>query len=139
MARALVGPVPMLQWLLQHPFNNLEAITHVGGAVDGPSGAKCEIGQSCCEGGKGKGTVFTANERNAGKANKCGVFIMHGDRDGIVPVHMGRTLAAEAKKHDSLYVEYRELHNFGHNDVFEGAGEDWFMRAMRIEVKDNTL
>jgi pimeloyl-ACP methyl ester carboxylesterase len=58
------------------------------------------------------------------------VWVAHGDRDVIIPVHMGREVfAAAAHKGDLLIV-----HGAGHNDVADVGGRaywDWLARAIR--------
>jgi uncharacterized protein len=57
------------------------------------------------------------------------VFVAHGDRDGVVPVQMGRDVYAAARVKGELLLVRRA----GHNDVPSVAGEDywtWFAGAL---------
>jgi fermentation-respiration switch protein FrsA (DUF1100 family) len=60
------------------------------------------------------------------------VFIVHGERDGIIPVRMGRAVHAAARIPGELLV----VPGAGHNDVIDTAGDtywEWMRRALRRE------
>ena len=47
------------------------------------------------------------------------ITIIHGTRDEVIPVEMGRELAAL----DKQKIEYMELPNSGHNTIIQDAFE----------------
>jgi uncharacterized protein len=58
------------------------------------------------------------------------VFVVHGERDMVTPVHMGREVFDAAHRKGDLLV----LEGVGHNDVVETGGErywDWLLRGLR--------
>jgi fermentation-respiration switch protein FrsA (DUF1100 family) len=58
------------------------------------------------------------------------VSVVHGDRDMVTPVHMGREVFQAARRKGDLLI----LDGVGHNDVVETGGErywDWLERGMR--------
>ena len=57
------------------------------------------------------------------------VSVVHGDRDMVTPVHMGREVFQAARRKGDLLV----LEGVGHNDVVETGGErywEWLQRGM---------
>jgi pimeloyl-ACP methyl ester carboxylesterase len=59
------------------------------------------------------------------------VSVVHGERDMVTPVHMGREVFEAAKRKGELLV----LEGVGHNDVVETGSErywDWLMRGMGL-------
>jgi uncharacterized protein len=59
------------------------------------------------------------------------VWVVHGERDMVTPVHMGREVFEAAHRKGELLV----LEGVGHNDVVETGGErywDWLERGMRL-------
>jgi fermentation-respiration switch protein FrsA (DUF1100 family) len=57
------------------------------------------------------------------------VSVVHGERDMVTPVHMGREVFQAARHKGDLLI----LEGVGHNDVVEAGGErywDWFRRGM---------
>jgi uncharacterized protein len=63
-------------------------------------------------------TLCAAAKRDG---DSCVVSIYHGDADEVVPVKMGRDLAASANGPGPVRVEYREFPGVGHNDIFRAA------------------
>lgn len=59
-------------------------------------------------------------------ANKGHAWILHGDRDGVVPVDMSRTLAEEFKE----VVDLTVVAGGDHNDVF-AQHQDLLLKAMK--------
>jgi pimeloyl-ACP methyl ester carboxylesterase len=58
------------------------------------------------------------------------VWVVHGDRDMVTPVHMGREVFQAARHKGDLLI----LEGVGHNDVVETGGErywDWLERGLR--------
>jgi pimeloyl-ACP methyl ester carboxylesterase len=58
------------------------------------------------------------------------VSVVHGERDMVTPVHMGREVFEAARRKGDLLI----LEGVGHNDVVETGGErywDWLQRGMR--------
>jgi uncharacterized protein len=63
------------------------------------------------------------------------VHVVHGDRDGVIPVHMGHAVHAAARERGALLV----VHGAGHNDVHETGGGDywrWLERALGRPADD---
>jgi pimeloyl-ACP methyl ester carboxylesterase len=57
------------------------------------------------------------------------VWVIHGERDGVIPVRMGRAVHASARVPGELVV----VPGAGHNDVVEVAGDaywQWLRRAL---------
>ncbi len=57
------------------------------------------------------------------------VSVVHGERDMVTPVHMGREVFAAARRKGDLLI----LDGVGHNDVVETGGQrywDWLQRGM---------
>lgn len=57
------------------------------------------------------------------------VSVVHGDRDGIIPVGMGRAVHAAARLPGELLI----VRGAGHNDVTDAAGDaywEWMRRAL---------
>ncbi len=63
---------------------------------------------------------------NLGKIDKLKVplLIIHGDRDEIIPVEMGRRLFAAAKEPKELYI----IAGAHHNDTYLVGGQEYFER-----------
>jgi fermentation-respiration switch protein FrsA (DUF1100 family) len=60
------------------------------------------------------------------------VSVVHGERDMVTPVQMGREVFQAARRKGDLLV----LEGVGHNDVVEAGAErywDWLQRGMRLE------
>jgi fermentation-respiration switch protein FrsA (DUF1100 family) len=60
------------------------------------------------------------------------VSVAHGERDAVVPVHMGREVHAAAKSKGALLL----VPKAGHNDVASVAGDaywTWLRGALRVE------
>jgi pimeloyl-ACP methyl ester carboxylesterase len=58
------------------------------------------------------------------------VSVVHGDRDMVTPVYMGREVFQAARRKGDLLI----LDGVGHNDVVETGGErywDWLVRGMQ--------
>jgi uncharacterized protein len=55
---------------------------------------------------------------------KVPVLIIHGERDEIIPVEMGRRLFAEAPEPKELYI----IPGAHHNDTYLAGGQDYFAR-----------
>lgn len=58
------------------------------------------------------------------------VTIVHGDRDQVIPVEMGRDLAAEHKG----WIDYHELRNADHVAVIESSKPIWH-EVMKAEIQ----
>jgi pimeloyl-ACP methyl ester carboxylesterase len=57
------------------------------------------------------------------------VWVVHGERDMVTPVHMGREVYAAARKKGELVI----LEGVGHNDVVESGAErywEWLRRGL---------
>ena len=52
------------------------------------------------------------------------LLVLHGDRDGIVPFSMGKTLFEAANGPKAFYV----IQGAGHNDTYAAGGEAYFQR-----------
>ena len=66
------------------------------------------------------------------------VFVVHGDRDLVVPVHMGRDVFNAARNRGELLI----VHGAGHNDVADIGGRaywQWLDRAIRGRAADNII
>lgn len=48
--------------------------------------------------------------------------VLHGDRDEVIPVGMGRNLARAFPR----VIEYKEFHGVGHNDILDAAAVELF-------------
>ena len=62
------------------------------------------------------------------------VSVVHGDRDAVTPVHMGREVYEAARRKRQLLI----LEGVGHNDVVESGGGrywEWLLRGMRAEER----
>jgi fermentation-respiration switch protein FrsA (DUF1100 family) len=60
------------------------------------------------------------------------VSVVHGERDMVTPVHMGREVFEAAHRKGELLI----LEGVGHNDVVEAGAErywNWLERGMRLE------
>lgn len=60
------------------------------------------------------------------------VSVVHGEADGIIPIHMGRAVHSAARIPGELLV----VPGAGHNDVIDTAGDaywEWMRRALRGE------
>ena len=60
------------------------------------------------------------------------VWVVHGERDLIIPARMGRSVYAAARQKGELLIVPRA----GHNDVADAGGEEywrWLERALRAE------
>ncbi len=60
------------------------------------------------------------------------VWVVHGERDMVTPVHMGREVFEAARRKGELLV----LDGVGHNDVVETGGErywSWLQRGLRAD------
>ena len=58
------------------------------------------------------------------------VSVVHGDRDAVTPVHMGREVYEAARRKGDLLL----LEGVGHNDVVETGGDrywDWLQRGLQ--------
>ena len=63
------------------------------------------------------------------------VFVAHGERDGIVPVQMGREVYAAARMKGELLV----VRGAGHNDVPGiGGGDYWAWLADALHAAGTT-
>ena len=96
--RTLPIPIPGIQHLLRHPFDNTLQLSRIADALQ--------------------------NRKRA----TISITIAHGDRDNIVPVAMGRQIAtlgktfAKSMKPDvNLNVRYLELPGQGHNQILHHA------------------
>ena len=58
------------------------------------------------------------------KRKKMPVLVVHGDRDGIVPLRLGRRLFEAAPEPKEWY----EIKGAGHNDTYLVGGEDYFKK-----------
>jgi pimeloyl-ACP methyl ester carboxylesterase len=98
MARSLLGRIPMLNYLLNHNFDNRFHLTHLL-----------------------RNLQANNNPNNKSKENKLQLLIAHGSVDRIVPVEMGRELGILASNPEYSAVvdcNYQELQNIDHNDIF---------------------
>jgi fermentation-respiration switch protein FrsA (DUF1100 family) len=60
------------------------------------------------------------------------VSVVHGERDMVTPVHMGREVFQTARRKGDLLI----LESVGHNDVVETGAErywSWLERGMQLE------
>lgn len=48
------------------------------------------------------------------------LLVIHGENDEVIPVSHGRSLAEESASADKVFIK---IHNAGHNDLFEVAGD----------------
>jgi fermentation-respiration switch protein FrsA (DUF1100 family) len=63
------------------------------------------------------------------------IFIVHGERDMVTPVHMGREVFDAARLKGDLLI----LEGVGHNDVVETGGErywSWLLRGLRTGTEE---
>ncbi|MEX2526550.1 MAG: alpha/beta hydrolase [Gemmatimonadota bacterium] len=62
------------------------------------------------------------------------VMITHGDRDGLIPVRMGRELrdVAQQRPREAGALRYLEVTGAGHNDLPFEAGPDYFRETARF-------
>ena len=105
--RTLPIPIPRLEQLLRHPFDNPLELSRIGGAL-------AEKGTGTGTGGRGK------------KAAAVSMTIVHGDRDRIVPVEMGREMATLghtlAQSLGAVFrFEYVEVQGADHNGILHSA------------------
>ena len=62
------------------------------------------------------------------------VSVVHGETDGIIPIHMGRAVHAAARVPGELLV----VPGAGHNDLIDSAGDaywEWMRRALLQETE----
>lgn len=107
MAIRMVGPLPGLQWLLRHEYNNVVHLTAITNA---------------------------ARQRfSEGPSWPLAITIVHGTQDEVVPVQMGRALAdigTHASQIEPTVVRCLYLEIKGdHNSILESAKNE-IMTAM---------
>ena len=56
------------------------------------------------------------------------VLIIHGDRDDIVPIELGRQVFAAARDPKVFYV----IEGAGHNDTYQVGGRAYFQQLARF-------
>lgn len=64
----------------------------------------------------------------AGRPEKSGIVVFHGAKDEVIPVNMGRTLAADSPD----MVEYHELAGVDHNSIMAVAEPDLYRLMIRM-------
>lgn len=82
------------------------------------------------------GLIARVHFDTRGKVAKLDVptWVVHGDRDGVVPVRMGRAVHAAARVPGDLLI----VRGAGHNDVSDVGGEaywTWMRRALEASAK----
>jgi len=55
---------------------------------------------------------------------QCPALFIHGDADGLIPISMGRALAAAVGNRGNLYV----IHGANHNDTYDAGDEEYRRR-----------
>jgi fermentation-respiration switch protein FrsA (DUF1100 family) len=58
----------------------------------------------------------------------CPVLFVHGDRDGTIPIAMGRVLAARARQPSEFFI----IPGADHNDTYDVGGEEYSRRVRRF-------
>ncbi len=110
MARHLVGPIPFAKYVLQHNFDNELSLQRL---------FSLPFYSSALE------------YKQRRRVSQVEVALIHGTRDEIVPVAMGRTLAGQiaavAKQRDSLFrFSFDEIPRATHNDIMGRAQHELF-------------